>query len=97
MDMKKLLAYMDERKRIREEALKTNPRYDIDQLTDEDGNVTLFFADHESLKFCLEGTDMVASTERYFDTDLMFPIPASRIEKITHGGTTAHIKAIEEG
>lgn len=96
MNMRRLLDHMEEARKNREEALKTNPRYDIDRLTNKEGKVTLYFADEESLRFCLEGTSAVASTERYFVTDLMFPIPASRIEKITHGGTTAHINEVEE-
>lgn len=38
------------------------------------------------------GEAVTASTERFFPSDLVHFVPKEEVEKITHGGTIAHIK-----
>lgn len=84
---------MEERK----EKLKTNPRYDIDVMADEKGEIRIYFSSVYEMNKYLNGEATVGSTERFFDADPFLSIPKERIEKLTDGRTIAHISAINGG
>lgn len=74
-----------------QQKVKENPRYAIDFLADDEGNVRIFFTP-EGYRDYVEGKEVTGSTERFESNDIIHRVPKERIDKITHGGTIAHIR-----
>ena len=82
---------LEDAKKEREKGLKQNPRYDIDLLSDGEGNVRLYFHSMDDFKAYMDGEEVVCSTERFLDDDIFRMVPKDDIQKITDGGTLAHL------
>lgn len=80
----------------REEGLKTNPRYDIDKIANENHEVCIHFPSSNGYQAYLNGEAVVGSTERFLDTDLFYYVPKERIDRLSDGLTLAHIPAISK-
>ncbi|SDM15569.1 hypothetical protein SAMN05428961_11095 [Paenibacillus sp. OK060] len=78
----------------REEGLKVNPRYDIDKLADENGEVLIYFHSSKEYQMYLDGKSVIGSTERFLHSDIFRNVQKDRIEKLTDGRTLAHIPAL---
>ncbi|WP_149847038.1 hypothetical protein [Paenibacillus sp. 37] len=78
----------------REEGLKLNPRYDIDKLADENGEVSIYFHSSIEYQMYLDGNSVIGSTERFLHSDIFRNVHKDRIEKLTDGRTLAHIPAL---
>jgi len=80
--------------REREEGLKVNPRYDIDKLADDNGEIRIYFNSNVEYEMYLDGKGVIGSTERFLDTDVFCNVHKDRIEKLTDGRTLAHIAVL---
>lgn len=73
------------------ENMKLNPRHNIDFLSNENGQIRIYFHSVNEYNLYKSGKASIGSTERFLETDLFEMVPKERIEKITDGNTIAHI------
>ncbi|MNV44627.1 hypothetical protein D3C71_1363940 [compost metagenome] len=53
--------------------------------------VTLYFPEVEYINKYLDGKPVIASTERFLDTDIMYSVRKKDVWKVTDGFTLAHL------
>ena len=75
--------------------LEKDPRYLINQMADNNGEIRIYFASSHEYNEYIAGRESKGSTERFLPSDTFYNVPKERIEKITDGMTIAHLAAAQ--